>query len=196
MGVSLDIGQGERHAIIGPERRGQDDALQPHQRAVSRLGRPHRARREADRRAGSARDQPARAVAELPGHLDLLPPDRVRERPLRLLWSRGYRYSFWHLSGRERALNEAAERLLESVNLQTRRDVPAGLLTYAEQRALEIGITIAGGADDHPARRAHGGDEPQRGRSRGGADPPRDRGQDPRHGRARHERGVRRRRQW
>ena len=29
----------------------------------------------------------------------------------------------------------------------TRRDELAGVLTYAEQRALEIGITIAGGAD-------------------------------------------------
>ena len=38
-------------------------------------------------------------------------------------------------------------RLLEDVNLESRRDVPAGLLSYAEQRALEIGITIAGGAD-------------------------------------------------
>ena len=28
-----------------------------------------------------------------------------------------------------------------------RRDAAAGMLTYAEQRALEIGITIAGGAD-------------------------------------------------
>ena len=64
-----------------------------------------------------------------------------------LLWSRGYHYSFWHLLGRERALNEAALRLLEDVNLENRRDVPAGLLSYAEQRALEIGITIAGGAD-------------------------------------------------
>ena len=27
------------------------------------------------------------------------------------------------------------------------RDLPAGVLTYAEQRALEIGITMAGGAD-------------------------------------------------
>ncbi|MDP1685574.1 MAG: ABC transporter ATP-binding protein, partial [Hydrogenophaga sp.] len=27
-----------------------------------------------------------------------------------------------------------------------RRDTPAGILSYAEQRALEIGITIAGGA--------------------------------------------------
>ena len=30
--------------------------------------------------------------------------------------------------------------------MTARRDAPAGVLTYAEQRALEIGITIAGGA--------------------------------------------------
>ena len=34
-----------------------------------------------------------------------------------LLWSRGYRYSFWHLLPRQRALNEATERLLEDLNL-------------------------------------------------------------------------------
>ena len=33
--------------------------------------------------------------------------------------------------------------ILEQINLLPRRDVPAGVLTYAEQRALEIGITIA-----------------------------------------------------
>jgi len=58
----------------------------------------------------------------------------------------GYRYSFWHLLGRERSLNAAAERLLVDVNLESRSNLPAGLLSYAEQRALEIGITIAGGA--------------------------------------------------
>jgi branched-chain amino acid transport system ATP-binding protein len=63
-----------------------------------------------------------------------------------LLWSRGYRYSFWHLLPRQTALNEAAERLLEEISLTARRDIPAGLLSYAEQRALEIGITVAGGA--------------------------------------------------
>ncbi len=40
----------------------------------------------------------------------------------------------------------AAEQLLERIGLKRRRNVAAGLLTYAEQRALEIGITIAGGA--------------------------------------------------
>ena len=36
---------------------------------------------------------------------------------------------------------------MESIGLGWRRNTEAGLLTYAEQRALEIGITIAGGAD-------------------------------------------------
>jgi branched-chain amino acid transport system ATP-binding protein len=44
-------------------------------------------------------------------------------------------------------LNDAAERLLERLGLRDRRDVPAGLLSYADQRALEIGITIGGGAE-------------------------------------------------
>ena len=64
-----------------------------------------------------------------------------------LLWSMGYRYSFWNMVSRSRELNEGAERILEQINLTARRDLPAGVLAYAEQRALEIGITIAGGAD-------------------------------------------------
>jgi branched-chain amino acid transport system ATP-binding protein len=64
-----------------------------------------------------------------------------------LLWSHGYRYSFWNLLGRQTELNLAAERLLELLKLTSRRDLQAGLLSYAEQRALEIGITIAGGAE-------------------------------------------------
>ena len=36
---------------------------------------------------------------------------------------------------------------MEEIGLTARRNVTAGLLTYAEQRALEIGITVAGGAE-------------------------------------------------
>ncbi|MGB1096537.1 MAG: ABC transporter ATP-binding protein, partial [Paracoccaceae bacterium] len=64
-----------------------------------------------------------------------------------LLWSKGYKYSFWHMVDRARDLSEGAEAILEDINLSERRDAPAGMLSYAEQRALEIGITIAGGAD-------------------------------------------------
>jgi branched-chain amino acid transport system ATP-binding protein len=64
-----------------------------------------------------------------------------------LLWSRGYGYSIAHLLDKQRELNGTAEILLERLGLWHRRNIPAGLLSYAEQRALEIGITIAGGAD-------------------------------------------------
>jgi branched-chain amino acid transport system ATP-binding protein len=64
-----------------------------------------------------------------------------------VLWSFGYRYSFWHFVDGLPDVRERAETVLEQINLAARRDVPAGVLTYAEQRALEIGIAIAGGSD-------------------------------------------------
>ena len=64
-----------------------------------------------------------------------------------VLWSLGYKYSFWHRLDGLRDARERAEQVLEQLGLKRRRDTAAGLLTYAEQRALEIGITIAGGAD-------------------------------------------------
>jgi branched-chain amino acid transport system ATP-binding protein len=64
-----------------------------------------------------------------------------------VLWAAGYRYSFWNRVDRAAEVRERVERVLEQLNLLGRRDVPAGVLSYAEQRALEIGITIAGGAD-------------------------------------------------
>ncbi len=63
-----------------------------------------------------------------------------------VLWSLGYRYSFLRfLSGLHDA-NERAEQLMQMIQLGGKRDTLAMNLTYAEQRALEIGITIAGGA--------------------------------------------------
>jgi branched-chain amino acid transport system ATP-binding protein len=147
LGVSLDIRRGERHAIIGPNGAGKTTLFN----------------------LISGRFPVTSGTIELDGRpIDGLAPHDINRRGLSrsfqitsifprmtvfenvrcgLLWSRGYRYSFWHLLGAERQLNEAAERLLDDVNLQARRDVPAGLLSYAEQRALEIGITIASGAD-------------------------------------------------
>ena len=64
-----------------------------------------------------------------------------------VLWSLGYKYSFWHRLNGLKDAHERAESVSEQIGLTRRRNVAAGLLTYAEQRALEIGITIAGGAD-------------------------------------------------
>jgi branched-chain amino acid transport system ATP-binding protein len=64
-----------------------------------------------------------------------------------VLWSLGYKYTFLKfLSGLQDA-NDRADALLEMIRLDKKRDVLAMNLTYAEQRALEIGITIAGGAE-------------------------------------------------
>ena len=64
-----------------------------------------------------------------------------------VLWSLGYKYSFWQALNGLKDANERAEEVMQGIGLTRRRDTLAGLLSYAEQRALEIGITIAGGAD-------------------------------------------------
>jgi branched-chain amino acid transport system ATP-binding protein len=63
-----------------------------------------------------------------------------------VLWSLGYRYTFLRFLSNLDDANERAEQLLRQVGLERKRDVHAVNLTYAEQRALEIGVTIAGGA--------------------------------------------------
>jgi branched-chain amino acid transport system ATP-binding protein len=63
-----------------------------------------------------------------------------------VLWSLGYKYSFFRFLANLRDANERAEQLMEMIHLHRKRDVLAANLTYAEQRALEVGITIAGGA--------------------------------------------------
>ena len=64
-----------------------------------------------------------------------------------VLWSLGYKYIFFKfLSGLDDA-NVRAQELMEMIQLDKKRDVLAVNLTYAEQRALEIGITIGGGAN-------------------------------------------------
>ncbi|MFN7856309.1 MAG: ABC transporter ATP-binding protein, partial [Acidovorax sp.] len=64
-----------------------------------------------------------------------------------VLWSMGYKYTFLRfLSGLHDA-NRRATELMEMIKLDKKRDTLATNLTYAEQRALEIGITIAGGAN-------------------------------------------------
>lgn len=64
-----------------------------------------------------------------------------------VLWSMGYRYTFLRFLSRLKDANERAGQLMEMIKLEKKRDTLAMNLTYAEQRALEIGITIAGGAN-------------------------------------------------
>ena len=145
-GVSLDIRQGERHAIIGPNGAGKTTLFN----------------------LVSGRFPISSGEILLNGsRIDELPPHKINRMGLSrsfqitsifpkmsvfenlrcaLLWSMGYRYSFWTPLWRQRELNERTLKFLDDLNLLPRRDVAAGLLSYADQRALEIGMTIAGGA--------------------------------------------------
>jgi branched-chain amino acid transport system ATP-binding protein len=61
-----------------------------------------------------------------------------------VLWCLGHRYNFWRNVACLGDANERTEKTLAQIGMTARRNILAGVLTYAEQRALEIGITIAG----------------------------------------------------
>ncbi len=63
-----------------------------------------------------------------------------------VLWSLGYRYTLFRFLADLKDANQRAEELMQMIRLDKKRDTLAMNLTYAEQRALEIGITIGGGA--------------------------------------------------
>ena len=145
-GVTLDIAAGERHAIIGPNGAGKSTLfnlvsgrLAPSKGSIALNGseitgmRPfHISRRGLARSFQVTNIFPRLTVFE-----------NIR---CGLLWPLGHRYDFVHGVEGLRDVNERAAQVLAQIGLTARRDSSAGVLTYAEQRALEIGITIAGGA--------------------------------------------------
>lgn len=64
-----------------------------------------------------------------------------------VLWSMGQRYAFWRFLADQTEVNQRAEQILDMIRLRRRRDVHVTNLTYAEQRAVEVGVTIAGGGN-------------------------------------------------
>ena len=146
-GINLEITQGERHAIIGPNGAGKSTLFH----------------------LISGRYEPTSGSVALNGaDISGLPPYEIFRKGLSrsfqvtnifprlsvyenvrcaVLWVADYKYSFWHWVANLDDVNEQTEKILEKIGLAARAFIPAGLLAYAEQRALEIGIAIAGGND-------------------------------------------------
>ena len=64
-----------------------------------------------------------------------------------VLWSLGYGYSFVRLVGSLRDAKARTDALLERLGLAAQAQTLAAHLSYAQQRALELGITLGSGAD-------------------------------------------------
>jgi branched-chain amino acid transport system ATP-binding protein len=145
-GVSLDVMRGERHAIIGPNGAGKSTLFHivsgrfPPTSGTVRLN-------GADITHETAYRISRRGLSRSFQVTNIFPRLTVFENiRCSVLWSLGYRYAFWRGVERLADARERTERVLDQINLASRRDLPAGVLTYAEQRALEIGIAVASGA--------------------------------------------------
>ena len=145
-GASLSVNAGERIAVIGPNGAGKSTLFNlisgrfaPTSGEILLNGQPIDGKKPFEiNRMGLSRSFQI---------TNIFPKLSVFEN-LRcgVLWSLGYKYSFWKFLADLHDANQRAEELMEMIKLHKKRDVLAVNLTYAEQRALEIGITIAGGA--------------------------------------------------
>jgi branched-chain amino acid transport system ATP-binding protein len=145
--LNLTVAKGERHAIIGPNGAGKSTTfnlisgyITPTSGSVFLEGevisglRPY----QINRRGLSRSFQVTNVFANMSVW------ENIR---CAVLWAAGHRYAFWKNIDNLPEVRERTAQILQDINLMPRRDVLAGLLTYAEQRALEIGITVAGGAN-------------------------------------------------
>ncbi|WP_321814655.1 MULTISPECIES: ABC transporter ATP-binding protein [unclassified Paraburkholderia] len=145
-GVDLDVLTGERHALIGPngagkstlfsliagERRASTGRIALRGKDVTRLAPPARARR------GLARSFQTTSV-----FAGLTVRDNLRCAVLASLTGAAGFAARW--SGSTRADRRAAE-LLDALDLAHVADRAAATLSYAQQRALDLGLALAGGA--------------------------------------------------
>jgi branched-chain amino acid transport system ATP-binding protein len=145
-GVNLDVPVGERLAIIGPNGAGKSTLFnlisgrfQPTSGDVLLHGQRINGKKPFEiNRMGLSRSFQI---------TNIFPKLSVFEN-LRcsVLWSLGYKYTFLKFLADLDDANTRTEELMSMIKLDKKRDVLATNLTYAEQRALEIGVTIGGGA--------------------------------------------------
>jgi len=142
-GVSLDVLEGEVHALIGPNGAGKTSliaqlsgSLMPDAGEIRFAGTDiTRVAQHRRVRAGLARSFQITRLFKGFSTLDNV--------ALAVQARSGSSLSFWRPVARETALFEEARALLGEVGLGHRAGVPAGTLSHGEQRALEVGVALA-----------------------------------------------------
>ena len=142
-GIDLVIHRGERHAIIGPNGAGKTTLfnlltglLKPSKGCILLNGREitGSSPQKINRRGVGRSFQ----ITNIFGGLSVL--ENIRAA---ILSKNGIRFNFFSPVHRLAHITEQTFELLEKIHMVDKKDVLAGELAYGEQRALEIGITLA-----------------------------------------------------
>lgn len=148
-GIDLELHAGERLALIGPNGAGKSSLFNLisgknsvngkthgqiclNEKEISGLP-PHQIARQ-----GLARSF---QVSNVFTHLSVM--DNLC---CAVMWQLGFRYTFWRRFSQQNLIHAQAAQLMDIIGLNAQRDQIAGELSYAEQRTLEIGMTVASGA--------------------------------------------------
>ena len=141
--VTLDVREGELHAVIGPNGAGKTTLINQ----ISGLLAP-----DAGRIVFCGEDvttlpmhtRAARGLARSFQITSILPGFSALENVALAVQARsGTSFRFFGRASSEEALNAAARQSLAQVGLAERADVPAGELSHGEKRALELAIALA-----------------------------------------------------
>ncbi|SDE03320.1 branched-chain amino acid transport system ATP-binding protein [Paracoccus isoporae] len=144
-GVDLVIEKSSRHAVIGPNGAGKSTLfhmisgrLDVTSGVVRLFGeeiqnqKPHRIARKGLSRSFQITNLFPRLTA-------------IEVLTSAMLWPAGVRYDFWSPLARLRDLHERAAAMARDLGIAS-TDTPSGLLSYADQRALELGVAVASDA--------------------------------------------------
>src|SRR5262245_34057218 len=141
--LSLDVLDGETHAIIGPNGAGKTTLI--HQ--ISGVLAPDAGRISFDGRDVTHLSMPARARLGLARSFQItqvLPRFSVLENAALAVQARaGPSYRFWQPAAADEALNVPALEALDVVGLTGRAHTAAALLSHGEKRRLELAIALA-----------------------------------------------------
>jgi branched-chain amino acid transport system ATP-binding protein len=141
--VSLEVREGEVHALIGPNGAGKTTliaqicgSLAPDRGEIffeeKRISRAPQHRRVA---AGLARSYQITSIFRRFSVLDNL--------ALAVQARSGSSFSFWKPVAKETALADQARAIADEIGLGEKADATAGNLSHGEQRALEVGLALA-----------------------------------------------------
>ena len=142
-GINLAIQQGERHAIIGPNGAGKSTIFN----IITGKYLPSRGKvffKGLDVTGSSPYKLNRHGLARSFQITNIFRTMTVFQNVRNAILSRNkIRYNLFSRLDRMMNIQEQTEKVLEQIGLLDRKDVMAGLLSYGQQRALEIGLTIA-----------------------------------------------------